>query len=85
MPQPDPLPTAGVALVLASEGKAGLIDGNPGQIGSQIFGVGVTIALTVIGSFIILKVIDLVIGLRVSESVEREGLDMAVHGETVHS
>jgi len=70
---------------IGGEGKSGLIDGNPDQIITQIFGVGVTIGLTVVGSFIILKVIDLVIGLRVSESVEREGLDMAIHGESIHS
>ncbi len=70
---------------IGGEGKSGLIDGNPDQILTQIFGVGVTIGLTVVGSFIILKVIDLVIGLRVSESVEREGLDMAIHGEALHN
>jgi ammonium transporter, Amt family len=34
-------------------------------------------------SFIILKIIDVVIGLRVSEEVERDGLDLALHGEIV--
>ena len=34
-------------------------------------------------TLIILKVVDLVIGLRVSEEVERDGLDLALHGETV--
>ena len=37
----------------------------------------------VVVSFIILKVIDLVIGLRVPQEIEREGLDLALHGETV--
>ena len=34
-------------------------------------------------TLIILKIVDMVIGLRVSEEVEREGLDLALHGETV--
>jgi Amt family ammonium transporter len=37
----------------------------------------------VIVTLIILKVVDLVIGLRVSEETEREGLDLALHGEVV--
>ena len=39
----------------------------------------------VVVSLIILKIIDVVIGLRVSEEVEREGLDLALHGETCSS
>jgi len=35
-------------------------------------------------SLIILKTVDIFIGLRVSDEVEREGLDLALHGETVH-
>ncbi|MEE1562734.1 MAG: ammonium transporter, partial [Alphaproteobacteria bacterium] len=35
------------------------------------------------GSFIILKVVDVLVGLRVSEEVERDGLDLALHGEIV--
>ena len=38
---------------------------------------------TIIVTLIILKIVDLVIGLRVSEEVEREGLDLALHGEVV--
>jgi Amt family ammonium transporter len=38
---------------------------------------------TGVGSYIILKVIDMVVGLRVSEEEEREGLDISLHGERV--
>jgi Amt family ammonium transporter len=59
----------------------GLIDGNAGQIVNQLIAIGITIALAGIGSFVLLKLVDLVIGLRVSESAEIEGLDISEHGE----
>ena len=37
-----------------------------------------------IASLIILEIVDLIVGLRISDDVEREGLDLAVHGESVH-
>ncbi len=64
-------------------GAAGLIDGNPAQVWIQIQGIIATIVYSAIGSFIILKLIDLVIGLRVEEEAEIGGLDLALHGETV--
>jgi Amt family ammonium transporter len=68
--------------VLASASIGG-VDGSVSQLIIQIEGVALTLAWSGIGSFIILKVIDLVIGLRVSEDVERDGLDLGLHGETV--
>jgi Amt family ammonium transporter len=62
----------------------GLLEGNSGQVVTQIWGIAATIVWTAVASFILLKVIDVVIGLRVSEDVEREGLDLALHGEAVH-
>lgn len=64
--------------------KAGLIDGNPKQVLSQLYGVGVTIVYTAIATAIIFKVVDLIIGCRVEQEVERDGLDLNQHGETVH-
>ena len=52
-----------------------------GQMTVQILGVGVTIIYTGIVSFIILKVLDRVMGLRVTEDEESEGLDLSHHGE----
>jgi len=63
--------------------KPGLIDGNAGQVLTQIYGVAVTIAYDAVVTLIILYVIKLVIGLRVSDEVEREGLDVTLHGEAV--
>ena len=60
-----------------------MLEGNPGQVLTQIEGIAATIVYSGIGSFIILKVIDVVIGLRVSKEVEIEGLDINLHGEVV--
>ena len=57
--------------------------GSMGQLVIQAEGVGFTIVYTAVGTFIILKVLDLVMGLRVTEEQEREGLDIALHGERV--
>ena len=62
----------------------GLVDGNAGQIVNQLLAVGITIGFTVIGSFVLLKLVDLVIGLRVSETGELQGLDITEHGESSH-
>jgi len=69
--------------VIGGEGKSGLIDGNPHQVIIQLYGVGVTILYDAIASLILLKLVDLVIGLRVDVDAEREGLDLAIHGEVV--
>ncbi len=68
---------------IGGEAKGGLIDGNPGQVLTQLYGIGVTLGYCAIASFVILKVIDLVIGLRVDAETERDGMDLAVHGEVV--
>ncbi len=59
------------------------ISGVDGSIVTQAGAVLTTLAVSGIGSFIILKVIDMVIGLRVAEEEEREGLDLSLHGERV--
>jgi Amt family ammonium transporter len=75
----------GVFAVKANGGTDGLLAGNPGQMLIQLQGVALTIVWSGVGSFILLKVIDIIIGLRVSPEAEREGLDLALHGEAVHS
>jgi Amt family ammonium transporter len=50
---------------------------------SQVKGIVIVIAYDAIVSLILLKIIDAIIGLRVSDEVEREGLDLALHGEVV--
>jgi len=59
------------------------ISGADASLLTQTYGVVTTLLVSGIGSFIILKVIDLLIGLRVTEEEEREGLDITLHGEQV--
>jgi Amt family ammonium transporter len=73
----------GVFAVEAYGGTAGLLEGNVAQFVNQIYGVGIVIIYDVVVSLIILKIIDVVIGLRVTKEVEQEGLDLALHGEAV--
>jgi len=68
---------------VGGDGKSGLIDGNPHQVIVQLYGVLVTIIYDVIVSLILLKLVDWTIGLRVDAEIEREGLDLALHGEAV--
>ena len=63
--------------------KGGLYEGNWGQVITQIEGIGATIIWSAIATLIILKVIDLVIGLRVTKEQEVEGLDISLHGESL--
>ncbi len=66
------------------EGSAGLLDGNPRQVLTQLYGIGVTVVYTGVVSLILLKIVDAILGLRVDQETEREGLDLRLHGETVH-
>jgi ammonium transporter, Amt family len=59
----------------------GLVDGNGGQILNQIMGAGVAWVLAIVGSLIILKICDMLVGLRVTKEQEMEGLDLSMHGE----
>ncbi|HEX9301884.1 MAG TPA: ammonium transporter [Casimicrobiaceae bacterium] len=59
------------------------ISGSDADILVQLGAVATTLVYSGVGSFIILKIIDMVIGLRVSDEQEREGLDISLHGERV--
>jgi len=74
----------GVFAVEAYGGQPGLFDGNAMQVLNQLYGILIVFGYDAIVSLIILKIVDIFIGLRVSDEVEREGLDLALHGETVH-
>jgi Amt family ammonium transporter len=74
----------GVFAIEQYGGTAGLIEGNAMQVVNQIEGIVIVFVYDAIVSLIILKIVDIFIGLRVSDEVEREGLDLALHGETVH-
>jgi ammonium transporter, Amt family len=74
----------GVFAIEQYGGTAGLIEGNAVQVLNQAEGIAIVFVYDAIVSLIILKIVDIFIGLRVSDEVEREGLDLALHGETVH-
>jgi ammonium transporter, Amt family len=73
----------GVFAIEQYGGTAGLIEGNAGQVLNQIEGVAIVVVYDAIVSLIILKIVDVSIGLRVTADIEREGLDIALHGEAV--
>jgi ammonium transporter, Amt family len=74
----------GVFATTAINFGSGAVDGNVAQIWIQIKGVAISAAYCAVVTFVILKVIDVVIGLRVSKEVEVDGLDLNLHGETLH-
>jgi len=59
----------------------GLIEGNPHQLLNQLMGVATAWILALVGTLIILKLVDVVIGLRVAPEEEIQGLDLSQHGE----
>jgi len=60
---------------------SGALEGNWHQIGNQLAGVGIAWVISIVGTLVLLKLVDLAIGLRVSEKDEIEGLDLSEHGE----
>ena len=63
-------------------GKAtGLLEGNAHQLLNQFVGVAIAWSISIVGTLVILFIVDKLIGLRVSEEDEREGLDLSQHGE----
>jgi len=64
-------------------GTAGLLEGNSAQVLIQLYGIAVTAAWSGVATFIILKVIELAVPLRVSQQSEIEGLDVTQHGEAL--
>jgi ammonium transporter, Amt family len=64
------------------DGKVvGGLDGHWGQVGNQLVAVVIAWTLAAVGTIVILKVVDVITGLRVTEEQEVEGLDITQHGE----
>jgi ammonium transporter, Amt family len=74
----------GVFAVEQFGGTAGVLEGNIGQFYNQCIGVATVFVYDAVASLIILVVVKVFVGLRVTESTEREGLDLALHGEAIH-
>jgi len=63
-------------------GKAmGLVDGDAGQVMNQLIAVAISWGIAIMGTLIILKICDLVLGVRVDDQDETQGLDLSMHGE----
>ena len=59
----------------------GLLEGNANQVVAQAVGAGAAMLLAIVGTVIILKIVDAVLGLRVNQAGELQGLDINQHGE----
>jgi Amt family ammonium transporter len=67
-------------------GKAvGGMDGHWGQVGNQLVGILIAWVLALVGTIVLLKIVDMLIGLRVPEEQEVEGLDITQHGEEAYN
>ncbi len=62
----------------------GLIDGNAGQVLTQLVAVGATIAYAVVATFVIVKIVDVILGIRISAKDEELGIDLSTHGEAAY-
>jgi Amt family ammonium transporter len=75
----------GIFATAAVGGVGGVIDGDAGQLVKQLVAIGATWGYSFVVTFMILKVLDLVMGLRVSEEEELAGLDVSQHGERAYA
>ena len=63
----------------------GGMDGHWGQLGNQLVGVLIAWGFALVGTIVLLKITDMITGVRVSESEEIEGLDITQHGEEAYN
>jgi Amt family ammonium transporter len=75
----------GLFATAAVGGTDGLFYGNPGQLLAQVIGVVATYAFCGVGTYLILRLVDLLVGLRVSEEDEEAGLDLVLHSESAYT
>jgi ammonium transporter, Amt family len=73
----------GVFASAAIGGSSGLIEGNPGQVLIQLYGIAVTLLWSGAATFVLLKAVGALVPLRVSLQQELEGLDISQHGEAL--
>jgi ammonium transporter, Amt family len=66
-------------------GGDGLFFGNPGQLWTQLVAIAATFALAIVATYVILKIVDALVGLRVSDEDEIAGLDLSQHSETAYA
>src|SRR5687768_8251499 len=66
-------------------GGDGLFFGNPGQVWTQIVAVAATVVMAIVATYVILKIVDALVGLRLSAEDEMAGLDLSQHSETAYA
>jgi ammonium transporter, Amt family len=76
--------TGVLATSAVQEAYSGLIDGNAGQVATQLVAIGATIAYAVVATFVIIKLVDAILGIRISARDEEVGLDLSTHGEVAY-
>jgi Amt family ammonium transporter len=79
------LATGVLATGAVQEAYKGLIDGNAGQVGIQLVAIGATLGYAVVATFVIVKLVDAILGIRISVRDEEMGMDLAVHGEAAYT
>ena len=68
-----------------SGGKNGVLKGNFGELGVELAAIVIAYVIAAVGTWIILKIIDATVGLRVKEEAEYQGLDISEHGEEAYN
>ncbi len=74
----------GVFATTAVNAYPGLVEGNAAQVVTQLIAVGATVGYAVASTFVIVKVVDFILGIRVPSHEEEVGLDLSVHGEVAY-
>jgi Amt family ammonium transporter len=76
--------TGVLATSAVQEAYSGLIDGNGGQVVTQLVAIGATIAYAIAATFVIIKLVDAILGIRISARDEELGIDLSTHGEVAY-
>lgn len=74
---------AAVSATPEAPGTPGLLEGNPGLVFTQLYGIAVTVIWSGAVTFVLLKIIGFLVPLRVTQQQELEGLDITQHGEAL--
>jgi len=71
--------------IFGAEKPVGGLDGHWGQVGNQLVGVLIAWGIALVGTIVLLKIVDMITGLTVSVEEEVEGLDITQHGEEAYN
>src|SRR5580693_3876366 len=76
---------SGINAIFGAGKATGFFEGNHGQVVNQLVGVAIAWTISIVGTLVLLKVTDMITGLRVTEEQEIEGLDITQHGEEAYN